>query len=283
MKETIKLGCINVNGFGLGKMEDMNVVMHEGKFDIVGVTETHLRENIPIIDEKYKMFVKGRSKWGKKGGGIGLIVRKDAGYEIEEFDVGKNEKNEDIMAVRIEYKIREGKDSIIVIVCYMTTEGRDAAVDNRVKYDAIRKVIRENVNEKVIVMGDMNGHIGILGEVVNSNGQMLLDFTEENDLENLNITIGEGQVTWNAREARSAIDYVLVNSRARECISRMWIDEDGEYDITTDHNMLVVEYRSEKKQKDVVVKKKRKWRIKDANWDDFQVDLGTNEIDIGRE
>ena len=40
-------------------------------------------------------------------------------------------------------------------------------------------------------MGDMNGHTGILGEDVNMNGQMLLDFAEENELENLNMIMAE--------------------------------------------------------------------------------------------
>ncbi len=39
----------------------------------------------------------------------------------------------------------------------------------------------------------------------------------------------------------SAIDYVLVNGKMRECVSRMWIDEDGMIDVVSDHNMMVVE------------------------------------------
>ena len=55
-------------------------------------------------------------------------------------------------------------------------------------------------------MGDMNGHIGVLGEDVNGNGQLLLDFAEANELEILNVTMAEGRVTWCGRESESGID-----------------------------------------------------------------------------
>ncbi|MPC33932.1 hypothetical protein E2C01_027301 [Portunus trituberculatus] len=56
-------------------------------------------------------------------------------------------------------------------------------------------------------------------------------FVDEMELENLNVTLAEGRVTWNAREHESAIDYMLVNGRMREIVSHMWIDEDGMVDI----------------------------------------------------
>ena len=35
----------------------------------------------------------------------------------------------------------------------------------------------------MVIVGDMNGHIGLLGEEVNENGQLPIDFTEEMRLE----------------------------------------------------------------------------------------------------
>ncbi|KAG0714930.1 hypothetical protein GWK47_013130 [Chionoecetes opilio] len=64
---------------------------------------------------------------------------------------------------------------------------------------------------------------------------------DELELENLNETVAEGRVTWNARNQESAIDYVLVNGKMRESVARMWIDEEGKIDIVSDHNMLVVD------------------------------------------
>ncbi|KAG0718437.1 Cytochrome P450 302a1, mitochondrial [Chionoecetes opilio] len=45
-------------------------------------------------------------------------------------------------------------------------------------------------------MGDMNGHIGILGEEVNGNGILLLNFVEANELEILNTTMAEGRYSF---------------------------------------------------------------------------------------
>ena len=89
----------------------------------------------------------------------------------------------------------------------------------------------------MIVMGDMNAHVGILGEQVNRNVETLGEFVDEMDLENLNETLAEGRVTWCARNQESAIDYMLVSGRMREIVDRMWIDEDGTIDIVSDHNM----------------------------------------------
>ena len=91
---------------------------------------------------------------------------------------------------------------------------------------------------RILVMGDMNGHTGMLDERMN---EMLIDFVSELNLGNLNETLAEGRVAWNARYQESAINYMLVNGRMREIVSRMRIDEDGMIDIVSHHNILVVE------------------------------------------
>ena len=40
-----------------------------------------------------------------KGGGVGVMVRLDVGVDIKEIDVGECEMSEDVMAVRLEYKV----------------------------------------------------------------------------------------------------------------------------------------------------------------------------------
>ncbi|RUM30945.1 MAG: hypothetical protein DSY42_03570 [Aquifex sp.] len=100
----------------------------------------------------------------------------------------------------------------------------------------------ENQQEQVTVMGDMNAHIGVLGEEVNRNGNLLLEFAEENGLEILNVTLAEGRVTWADRMNESAIDFILVNERARRYVRDMWVDECGQIDVMSDHNMLAMTY-----------------------------------------
>lgn len=64
----------------------------------------------------------------------------------------------------------------------MTMDGTGARVENERKYERVGKVIAENTQEQGIVMGYMNGQIGILGEEINRNRTLLLEFVEEYDL-----------------------------------------------------------------------------------------------------
>ena len=134
----------------------------------------------------------------------------------------------------------------------------------------------------MMVVGDMNAHLGMLGEPMNQNGEMLAEFIDEMNLDNLNETLAEGHVTWSARNQESAIDFVLVNGKMRESVTRMWIDEDGLIDIVSDHNMLMEECmvvgKNEKKSK----VQKKKWRLRDANWENFQVCLSEKIWGTGR-
>ena len=97
------------------------------------------------------------------------MVRLDVGVDIKEIDVGECEMSEDVMAVRLEYKVGRDREKIILIVCYMTVERAEARAENARKYRIVERLAQENKNERVIVMGDMNGHIGVLGEEVNGN------------------------------------------------------------------------------------------------------------------
>lgn len=45
-------------------------------------------------------------------------------------------------------------------------------------------------------------------------------------MEILNVTIGEGRVTWTGRDNESTIDFILVNENARRCVKNMWVDDD---------------------------------------------------------
>ena len=49
-------------------------------------------------------------------------------------------------------------------------------------------------------------------------------------------------MTWKGRGFESAIDYVLVNQRARIFVGGMVIDEGGEVDIDMVHNLIILKY-----------------------------------------
>ena len=216
-----------MNGWGVGKYEDMCDEMHECGLDIIGLNETHLRDRIEMNSnpDRYKMIGKGRNIWKKQGGGVGVLIRNSLPVSIEEIEVNDCMECEDILVLKIQPVGHKDKECMLLIICYMTTSGESAMNDNVNKYESIRKIIGLHKEKKIILMGDMNGHIGLLGEPVNNNGRLLLDFSEELNLEILNLTMGERCPTWNARGQVSAVDYFLVNENARQNVERMWVDD----------------------------------------------------------
>lgn len=82
----------------------------------------------------------------------------------------------------------------------------------------MRRLVRGHAGEKVMVMGDMKGYAGVLGERMNTNGELLDEFVDEINLGNLNVKIAERCMTWSVWEHESAIDYVSVNGRMLEYI-----------------------------------------------------------------
>ncbi|KAF2357146.1 Endonuclease/exonuclease/phosphatase [Trinorchestia longiramus] len=155
----------------------------------------------------------------------------------------------------------------------MRTTGPLEQEENTKKYIILERAVQKFSRFPVIVMGDMNGHVGILGEKVNENGHKLLYFCEENEFENLNVTRGNGLHTWENKEWKTAIDYVLVNRERSRHARKMYMDE-NEFDIDTDHRMLVRKYKwGGKEVMQAMSSVKEKWHLKAANWEEFGKEL----------
>ena len=122
-----------------------------------------------------------------------------------------SEVGEDIGVYRVS-DVEGVNEDMIVVVCYMTVEGVNAG-ENKTKYEILGELMMLFSNDRVMILGDMNGHTGILDEAINNNGNLLMEFAENYDLEILNHTISQGRVTWKERLSESAIDYVIVNHR----------------------------------------------------------------------
>ena len=274
---------MNVRGWGVGKCDDVYEEMRSHEVTIMGVVETQMRGKLDFENDEYIMIGKGRSKQVRKGGGVGIILRKNKGVEMEEIESGDKAMDEDIIIIMIvKLEIESKNECLILIVCYMTVEGEHAREENEIKYNCLKKWMEKFENEEVLIMGDMNGHIGILNERVNANGGRLLKFMDEADMENLNATMADGKVTWRTGEYESAIDYVLVNEIVRRNIRKMVIDEEGEWDVNTDHNVIWIELYVGKRGKNETVKsvKKRcKWRLNNVNWEEFQGELDGNAME----
>ena len=234
----------------------------------MGIVETKLRNRSTWEGIYYRIEARGREKKTKKGGGIAVMVKKNKGWEIQEIEIGTTEDHEDIQVYLMGNKKLNIKQFIIICV-YMTTGNiKEIVQENNRKYNIIKKVIRENKEKEILIMGDMNGHVGILGEKIDKNGELLLSFAEECDLEIGNITIAKGKVTWKRKggKEKSAIDYVLMNNKIRQKIKEMIIDEEGEIDTKSDHNMIITKYTvKENKNIEKRGKQERKWKRKNVD------------------
>ena len=73
----MRIGCVNVRGWGTGKFEDLCKELNEWNFDLVGVTETHLRDVVQMEGNEYVMTGKGRKKTGEIRRGRGPAPQKE--------------------------------------------------------------------------------------------------------------------------------------------------------------------------------------------------------------
>ena len=72
-----------------------------------------------------------------------------------------------------EFLIQGKREYLFVCVCYIPAEYTGAQVKNRSKYDILKRFISQHENEKIMVVGDMNGFIGLLEEGDNANEKLL--------------------------------------------------------------------------------------------------------------
>ena len=127
----------------------------------------------------------------------------------------------------------------------------------------IQKIVESRIEkegtEGLIVMGDFNAHLIMLGAKDNDiNGRMVLEWLDKYDLVLMNADRKcKGLFTWGRREQRSSIDLVLVNRKMYELCSNMSIDEEGDVINFSDHNLITLELKL--RGGDLVKYSKGKW------------------------
>ncbi|KAG0726595.1 hypothetical protein GWK47_036224 [Chionoecetes opilio] len=188
-----------------------------------GVCETGWHDSIEWNEGGWVGIGRGRQVGEKKGGGAGILMKEKAGRTIEEINPTRDIENQlgynkgDIITV----KVREQKEVWWVTVVYMVVEGRGNQEDNIKLFEAMLEIKEKVGRDKWVIMGDMNGHIGLMEERVNRNGELLLDFAERSGCRIKNWEL-ENPTTWRDRNNESAIDYILVNEPVNRQGCRIW-------------------------------------------------------------
>ena len=178
------------------------------------------------------------------------MYKKEKSWKIEMIKMEENVSNEDILGIQLTL---ENEEKHIIIICYMNIEGNlENLQENVEKYINLNNLYNKYQNEKVMIMGDFNGHIGILNERISRNGELLINFASENNLEITNLTKAIGKITWERKgniDQKSAIDYIMVNGKVNNEIKKVWIDEEKLFETNSDHNILITSIKRKKNRK----------------------------------
>ena len=230
-EKEIVIKLINMQGLTKEKYVEVEKLL-EKYFDIICITEGQNKvDKIQTSRGICKLEVLREDK-DKKGGGLMILV-KEGKVKLEITP----SKSKDILDV----EGRVGKEDIRLILVYMAAGSTAQA---KVRNDKIREEIEQkiinNTKENLMVLGDMNGHIGILGEQEEDrNGRMILNWVNDFNLVMLNMDERcKGKYTWCANDRKSVIDYMLVNGRMYNRLIGLEIDEEKENIDLSDHNLM---------------------------------------------
>ena len=106
----------------------------------------------------------------------------------------------------------------------------------------IMEEIQDTIDNRpgdLIVLGGFHGHVGFLGpNELNNNGAIPLEL-DRNNLVLLNGHADcEGEYTWELRNRRSVINYVMTNQHMQHISIKIHIDEGREIYDLSDHNLI---------------------------------------------
>lgn len=240
-----RIRLINIQGLSKEKYYEVEKLV-EKDLDIVCITEGQNKIDKIQNSIGIKRIETLREQKDKKGGGL-MILTREGKLELKKTQSRSN----DILDV----EGRVGNENIRLILLYMAAGGTaEAAARNRKIEEEVEQKIQSNEVNNLIVLGDLNGHLGILGEQIEDrNGRMIMKWMNEQNLVLLNIDEKcKGKYTWSARKSKSVIDYMLVNSVMYSLFERMEIDENKICIDISDHSLVqaTFKYRNAKSEKE---------------------------------
>ena len=247
-----KVGCkelkfwyINIRAITKEKLTELIHVVNMNELNVICITETHEKFQKVDIPKNFHHLSQRRAESDKKGGGLLLLTNKDVKNENLVSDCS------DILFCTISV----GQVKIKLLLVYMDVKDQD-------RNDIIRKKLNrilENIDssEKIIILGDFNGHLGFVGpQHLDKNGKYVLDL-----MENFNLTLlnGDdncnGEITRDENGNKSSIDFVLVNELMYEFFKHMEIDEHkNTYDLS-DHCLINITFNLQNSQNQASNKK----------------------------
>ena len=219
----LRIGSINL-GTMVNKEEEVMEMMDRRNLDFCCVQETRWRgEGAKLFqvmkESEHKFFWKGNAEGT---GGVGIVV---GGKWIEDV-IEVVRKSERIIVLRV----RVGEMVLNIISVYAPQVNRPVAEKDECFTDLLEVVSRVHRDEKLIICGDMNGHVGRniagfpgvhggqgYGER-NAEGERLLEFAEAMELVVCNTWFKKRQtqlITYRSADHSTVTDYVLERKKSK--------------------------------------------------------------------
>lgn len=201
------------------------------RYDILLLSETNLMnlEEPPHL-EGFTYYGSNRvgPSGNKSSGGVGIIIR----TSIDEMRL--TNRGDDFVTLATEI----GGQRWLIVSMYAAITDLQT---NKQQFDRIGDIVRQSRKEgaRILVAGDMNGHIMELDGRIDGRGKLLREFANQNDLRILNLSEKcRGKTTRSQGGFSSSIDYALCDTLAYEGVLDMHIDEDKEILHWSDHNLI---------------------------------------------
>lgn len=154
----------------------------------------------------------------------------------------QNSRHNDVLYLNCEF----ATFGFIMILVYFATGNKER---NCKIVSEVERILSENKDKPLILLGDMNAHLGFIGmQKINENGKLVIDIMEKYGLILLNGDFNcEGETTWSRGNQKSAIDFILVNEEMYKSYIEMKIDESKQVFDLSDHHLVSALFKIERK------------------------------------
>ena len=207
-----KLQIKLLNFQGLTKLKAIELESLFGNNDILCLTETQQKLGKKLFSKNVKYVTSMRDVKEKKSGGL-MILYKNGNILMKKIETIHN----DILIIKCQIYGLE----IRMILIYMSVSNYDT---NKHLMKYIQYHIQNIKN--YIILDDFNRHIGFLGPLpMNKNGELMFDLIDNNNLIIFNGHADcKGELLGNKENAKSTLDYLIVDEEMHQRFKNMIID-----------------------------------------------------------
>ena len=266
------------------KIHELNKHLQDHDVQVFGLVETFCTNDSrpPSLDANYVWVGKRRNNTKDKGG-IGLCIK--SGLPILDDNL-LNSRLDAFERLWILTRINYIKTAIGIV--YFPNDGVHKQITDELMFQLLDDTSQINaLGYEIALLGDFNGrcvnvcehtHKNIMSDVLSYNGKRLSQFIDASELILANtLDCCDGHYTRILNNQRSAIDYVLLSNNLAKNVSRVFIDDIGQFDLHSDHVIIRVDILSKLITKQYSNSNNVRWMINDnTDWSSFQNELTVN-------